>query len=128
MSAALAARDSVGGGLRYGLLGLPLAFCALPLYVLVPNLYATQFGIPLAALGAVLLATRVFDALLDPWIGRRCDHLLVIGSGRLWQCMAVAALALAGSFLALFQPAAESGGALSWLAITLLLTFLPSAS
>ncbi len=25
-------------GLRYGLLGLPLAFCALPLYVLMPNL------------------------------------------------------------------------------------------
>lgn len=122
MSAALAARDTLGGGLRYGLLGLPLAFCALPLYVLVPNLYATRFGIPLAALGAVLLATRVLDALLDPWIGRWCDRLLASGSERLWQCMAVAALALAGSFCALFQPATESGSALWWLAITLLLT------
>jgi len=122
MSGALAARDTVGGGLRYGLLGLPLAFCALPLYVLVPNLYATQFGVPLAALGAVLLATRVFDALLDPWIGRWCDRLLVSGAKRLWQRMAFAALALAGSLYALFHPAVEPGAALWWLAFTLLLT------
>lgn len=122
MSAALAARDTLGGGLRYGLLGLPLAFCALPLYVLVPNLYATQFGVPLAALGAVLLATRVFDALLDPWIGRWCDRLLASGSKHVWQRMALAALALAGSFYALFHPAVEPGAALWWLAFTLLLT------
>lgn len=122
MSAALAARDTLGGGLRYGLLGLPLAFCALPLYVLVPNLYATRLAVPLAALGVVLLATRVFDALLDPWIGRWCDRLLVNGARRLWQRMAFATLALAGSFYALFHPAAEPGAALWWLAFTLLLT------
>jgi len=62
-------------GLRYGLLGLPLAFVALPLYVLLPNHYARSFGVPLAALGMVLLGTRLFDALLDPWIGRWCDRL-----------------------------------------------------
>ena len=31
-------------GLAYGLLGLPLAFVALPLYVLLPNHYAREFG------------------------------------------------------------------------------------
>jgi GPH family glycoside/pentoside/hexuronide:cation symporter len=35
--------------------GLPLAFVALPLYVLLPNHYAREFGMPLATLGAVLL-------------------------------------------------------------------------
>ena len=45
-------------GLSYGLLGFPLAFCALPLYVMLPNLYAREFGVPLAALGAVLLGAR----------------------------------------------------------------------
>ena len=35
-------------GLRYGLLGLPLAFVALPLYVILPNHYAREFGMPLA--------------------------------------------------------------------------------
>ena len=39
-------------GLRYGALGLPLAFVALPLYVTLPDHYARQFGVPLATLGA----------------------------------------------------------------------------
>ncbi|MET0543605.1 MAG: MFS transporter, partial [Variovorax sp.] len=57
-------------GLRYGLLGLPLAFVALPLYVLLPNHYARDFGVPLAALGLVLLGARLLDALIDPLLGR----------------------------------------------------------
>ena len=39
-------------GFVYGLLGLPLAFVALPLYVILPNHYAREFGMPLALLGA----------------------------------------------------------------------------
>lgn len=54
---------------------MPLAFVALPLYVVLPNHYAEQFGV-LAALGGVLLAVRSLDALLDPWIGLRVDRLL----------------------------------------------------
>ena len=42
-------------GLAYGLMGFPLAFAALPLYVILPNHYAREFGVPLATLGAVLL-------------------------------------------------------------------------
>jgi Na+/melibiose symporter-like transporter len=45
-------------GLAYGALGLPLAFVALPLYVVLPNHYASAFGVPLAALGALLLGAR----------------------------------------------------------------------
>jgi GPH family glycoside/pentoside/hexuronide:cation symporter len=62
-------------GLRYGLLGLPLAFVALPLYVLLPNHYARAFGVPLATLGAVLLGARLLDALVDPLLGRLSDRL-----------------------------------------------------
>ncbi|MFN8954819.1 MAG: MFS transporter, partial [Burkholderiales bacterium] len=50
----------------YGLLGLPLAFVALPVYVHLPNLYGQQYGVPLAALGAVLLLSRSIDAVVDP--------------------------------------------------------------
>lgn len=42
----------------YGALGLPLAFAALPLYVHVPRLYTESIGLPLAAVGGVLLAAR----------------------------------------------------------------------
>ena len=78
-----------GAGLAYGLLGLPLAFVALPLYVLLPNHYAREFGMPLATLGAVLLAARLFDAISDPLLGRLSDHLFgrsvraVLGVGAL---------------------------------------------
>jgi Na+/melibiose symporter-like transporter len=60
---------------RYGVMGFPLAFVALPLYVVLPNHYARNFGVPLATLGAVLLATRLLDALIDPLLGRWSDKL-----------------------------------------------------
>ena len=34
-------------GLAYGMLGLPLAFVALPLYVILPNHYSREFGVSL---------------------------------------------------------------------------------
>ena len=60
-------------GLGYGALGLPLAFVALPLYVVLPNHYASEFGVSLAVLGTLLLGARLLDALVDPWIGRWAD-------------------------------------------------------
>ena len=36
----------IRNGLYYGALGLPLAFVALPLYVILPNHYAREFGVP----------------------------------------------------------------------------------
>ena len=65
-------------GLRYGALGAPLAFAALPLYVLLPNHYAGQLGVPLVALGLVLLGTRALDAVIDPWLGRWVDRGLAL--------------------------------------------------
>ena len=75
----------------YGLLGLPLAFVALPVYVHLPNLYAQQYGVPLAVLGAVLLLSRSIDAVVDPWLGRWGDRLY----RHSWQAVWVAALLLA---------------------------------
>ena len=62
-------------GLGYGLLGLPLAFVALPLYVHLPHVYASRYGMPLATLGAVLLLARLLDAVTDPWLGHLSDRL-----------------------------------------------------
>lgn len=58
---------------RYGLPGFALAFAALPLYLLTPALYAEQAGLNLAAVGLVLMFTRLIDAVTDPWIGRIID-------------------------------------------------------
>ena len=91
-------------GWRYGLLGLPLAFVALPLYVLLPNHYARAFGMPLAALGAVLLAARLLDAFFDPWIGRVCDRFFACSPRAVLRLGAAAAAVLAAGFALLFFP------------------------
>ncbi|MEY8878299.1 MAG: MFS transporter, partial [Leptothrix sp. (in: b-proteobacteria)] len=91
-------------GLASGGLGLPLAFVALPLYVQLPAHYASQYGVPLGALGALLLAARAFDALLDPWLGRRIDARFADSAAAVWRLVGAAALLLGLGFVALFFP------------------------
>jgi Na+/melibiose symporter-like transporter len=114
-------------GLRYGLLGLPLAFVALPLYVVLPNHYARSFAVPLAALGFVLLAARLFDAVLDPWIGRWCDRLFERSSRAVLGASAVAAAVLAlGLWGLLFPPMALRDQVpllLTWAGILMAITY-----
>ncbi len=119
MTITWSARD----GLRYGLLGLPLAFVALPLYVILPNHYATQFGVPLASLGALLLGARLFDAVIDPALGRWCDSLFERGAARVLRVCAVAAVALALGFVALFFPSVRGAGLLVWAFVALVVTY-----
>ena len=56
----------------YGGLGLPLAFAALPLYVHLAPFYAGVMS--LSVLGAILLALRFLDAVIDPLIGALFDR------------------------------------------------------
>ncbi len=111
-------------GLAYGLLGLPLAFVALPLYVILPNHYAREFGVPLATLGAILLGARLFDAFIDPLLGRLSDRLFARSPRAVLALGAVAALALALGFALLFFPLVRAPGALAaWAAVMLMLTY-----
>lgn len=112
-------------GLRYGALGLPLAFVALPLYVLLPNHYASAFGVPLATLGALLLGARLLDAVADPLIGGAADRWFRRSIGAVLAAAVFAALLLALGFRGLFFPAVRDGAALLWWCGALLtLTYL----
>lgn len=91
-------------GLRYGLMGLPLACVALPLYVLLPNYYAREFGLSLATLGAVLLGARLLDALIDPLLGRWSDHLYARSTAAVLRWAGLCAAGLALGFALLFYP------------------------
>ena len=76
-------------------------------------------------LGAVLLATRVCDALLDPWIGRWIDARFARGALAVWQPAAWAALLMALGFAALWQPLRTDAGAVVMnLALASVLTFV----
>jgi glycoside/pentoside/hexuronide:cation symporter, GPH family len=112
-------------GLSYGGLGLPLAFVALPLYVVLPNHYATAFGIPLATLGVLLLLARLVDAFADPVIGRLVDGWFTRPLRVVMTAAVAAALVLAVGFHFLFFPRVEGTTALLvWCAVLLCITYL----
>ncbi len=114
-------------GLRYGLLGLPLAFVALPLYVILPSHYAREFDVPLRALGAILLITRLFDAVIDPLLGRWSDRLFARSINAVLVFGAVAALLLSLGFAMLLFPLLPKPHArrdvMVWLTVFLMLTY-----
>lgn len=111
-------------GLCYGALGLPLAFVALPLYVVLPAHYAAEFDVPLALLGAVLLGARLADAVVDPWIGRGVDRLFHRSTRLTWLVALAMGAVLAAGFAALFFPPVQGTGALlAWCAALLLVTY-----
>ncbi|MFM1908051.1 MAG: putative Na+/melibiose symporter [Pseudomonadota bacterium] len=111
-------------GVSYGLLGLPLAFVALPLYVVLPNHYARELGVPLASLGLVLLAARLLDAFIDPWLGRISDRLFARSPQAILAAGAASAVVLAAGFGLLFFPHTRSVDALLvWAAVILMVTY-----
>jgi glycoside/pentoside/hexuronide:cation symporter, GPH family len=104
-------------GALYGALGLPLAFVALPVYVLVPAHYATVYGVSLSALGMVLLLSRLLDALIDPALGRLTDQWLQNAgrqSRQAWWRISVTAGLCVLAFGALFMPPVAGEWALLW--------------
>lgn len=105
-----------GHPLAYGLLGLPLAFAALPIYVHVPRFYAETAGLPLALLGFILLGARLLDAGIDPWLGWLADRL------PRRRMLAVALPPFAIGFVALLNPPASGAGL--WLLAALAVTYL----
>jgi len=106
-------------------MGLPLAFVALPLYVVLPNYYARNFGLPLASLGLVLLAARLLDAFIDPLLGRWSDRLYTRSTRAVlaWAALAAAMLGL-GFALLFFPPVRQPSALLVWVAGCLALTYI----
>lgn len=94
-------------GLAYGWMALPLAFVALPLYVVWPNHYARELPVSLTALGVLLLAVRLGDALIDPWLGQvldRCSRTKIEHKNTILRLSLIASLLLISSVYALFDP------------------------
>lgn len=104
--------------LAYGLMGLPLAMVALPVYVQVPQYYSEVLGLPLATTGLVLFAARIIDTVQDPWLGRYSDSLL--RKGALGTMLVLASIGLALLFAALWlAPVRHPALLAGWLALAL---------
>jgi Na+/melibiose symporter-like transporter len=94
--------------LLYALPALPLAALTLPLYIIIPTFYSETLGLPLAAVGAALLAVRVFDAVNDPVIGWLADRWRpAFGRRRAVMALSIPVAALAGAML--FAPPTGAG-------------------
>jgi GPH family glycoside/pentoside/hexuronide:cation symporter len=115
----VAARHSIPGLSAYGLLGLPLAMAALPVYVHLPNFYGGELAMPLALLGGILLVTRLADAMADPLLGHVSDR----AGSRVVFILAGLPL-LAAGMVALFHPPVAPELRAAWLAGGLLVTYL----
>lgn len=112
-------------GLAYGLLGLPLAFAALPLYVVLPHYYASDLGLPLGSVGALLLLVRLMDAGAEPLLGRLSDLLYRRTAHSVLGAVGASALLLGGGMAALFFPPVQGPAALAaWMVAGLLFTCL----
>ncbi|WP_114391023.1 MFS transporter [Notoacmeibacter marinus] len=116
----------------YALPALPLAALTLPLYIVVPTFYTDVVGLPLAAVGAILLAVRLIDAVSDPIVGWAADRYRP-AFGRRRTALSLAILPTAISAYMLFAPpdGAGLGYLFGWataLAISFTLAYLPYAA
>jgi len=103
----------------YGLASIPLAMAALPIYVNVPKFYSDVIGLNLMAIGGLLLASRLFDAIQDPVLGYWSDLTRDSKWGRqIWLVAGTPLLAI--SMLGLFNPPQFSQAMMMWWLIAML--------
>jgi Na+/melibiose symporter-like transporter len=74
------------------------------LYVVLPHHYAHTYAMPLSWIGALLLAARLGDAFIDPWLGRCTDAWFAHSHTRVlaWAC--ACSVWLSGGLVLLFFP------------------------
>ncbi|MEM6373112.1 MAG: MFS transporter [Pseudomonadota bacterium] len=82
----------------YAVFAALLASAGLPIYIHAPKYYVDEYGVSLAALGAVLFGLRLLDVVQDPLFGRLSEAMRSRrGLGVLIGC-SVMALAMLGLF------------------------------
>ncbi len=102
----------------YALFAAMLAAAGLPIYIHAPKFYVDEYGVSLAALGAVLFGLRLLDVVQDPalgWLSRRLRHRRAVA---VLTGAAVMAVAMVGLFAV--EPMLPP---LAWFAVTLALLF-----
>lgn len=90
--------------LLYASLALPLSLLGLPLYVYLPTFYAQDVGLGVFQVGFVLLFARLFDMILDPFIGYCSDRFAMRKP-----FIFVGMLTLLGGFYFLTHPSSDAG-------------------
>ncbi|MEL7459665.1 MAG: MFS transporter [Pseudomonadota bacterium] len=82
----------------YAIFGATLAAAGLPIYIHAPKFYADEYGVGLAAMGAVLFGLRLIDVVQDPLLGWLSERTRALRGA----AVALALAVLAGSMVGLF--------------------------
>jgi len=86
---------------------VPMAAMGLPISVYLPQFYAEQMGLGLAAVGTIFLIARLWDVITDPMMGVISDRFpSKWGRRRHWIAMSVPIILVSAVFL--FMPSAPS--------------------
>jgi len=97
---------------------LPLAGLGLPLVVYLPEFYASELGLSLAAVGTAFAAVRLLDMAFDPFIGGVMDGSRTrFGRFRPWFAVAAPILMLATAMLFMAKPGVTAVYLWAWLLV-----------
>ena len=97
---------------------LPYAALGLPVYVTLPEFYASHVGVDLAVVGLVFLIIRMADIVIDPALGMVIDRTNSrFGRYRLWMGLAAPVLMLAVGMLFMARPGAGAAYLTVWLVV-----------
>jgi len=104
--------------ITYALPSLVSSVAALPLALFVPAFYAADLGVPLAAVGMAIAASRLLDVVTDPLIGMASDRLQ-LGWGRRKPWMVLGTPIFAFALWQIFVPGetASVASLLGWSAL-----------
>jgi GPH family glycoside/pentoside/hexuronide:cation symporter len=109
--------------IAYAAPAFALAVVGIPVYVYLPKFYTDVVGVPVHAVGLILLAVRVLDALTDPAVGVFSDRT-VTRFGRRRPYIATGSILVALCMYALFNPPSGSSADAATLWLTLSIFFL----
>jgi len=108
----------------YALPSIPISALGLPLVVTIPPFYVTQHGVPQELVALIVMAVRLADIVLDPFIGNLSDRTrTLLGRRRPWLIGATPVVMLAAWMV--FVPPVDAGAL--YLAIWLFVLFLAYA-
>ena len=92
----------------YSLADMPINMALFPVLVFIPKFYTSEIGVPLAVVGAIMLAIRIFDVFTDPLFGYITDRFETPwGRRRFWIALATPIMML--SIYQLFLPPEDAG-------------------
>ena len=103
----------------YSLADVPVMMSIFPSLVFIPRFYASDIGIPLATVGAVILTARIFDVFTDPLMGFVSDRTRGrFGRRRPW--VLLSSVFLMVGVYNLYMPPDDAGPVhmLTWMLVT----------